>query len=304
LGVDDADLKLRGLVSANDVIDDDAIDVDPEPSKATKEASSAIISLPKNIGVIGSIETPLYSWTCLYITSAMGILSFFSGWLWYLSLPLTAVATNTTIYQCAAVFVYLLSVPLLGEAVTLPKVAAVLTSLTGVALIAFSTEDGSAKNDNSLAGILLVLSTTLCYSIYEVLFKLVGPDEGSETVVEDSIFVFGLIGLTSVFLVWPGLLLVHWTGFERFELPPLEILELFVLNGLMDAVFNIMLVLGIALTTPLFVTCGTMLAIPASLVWDHLAHGSEPNAMAWAGVSAVVAGFILLNLRVKSTVQS
>ena len=52
----------------------------------------------------------------------LGIAIFGSTYTWYLSLPLTSVAGNSAVYQSAPVFVFLFSVPLLGESVTVLKV--------------------------------------------------------------------------------------------------------------------------------------------------------------------------------------
>lgn len=301
---------------------------DSFPSYGNVERGSVESSRDDNHGFayIGSPEIPLFSTQCLWVATGLMTLCFFSGWLWYLSLPLTEVAANTTIYQCAAVFVYLLSIPLVGEKITFQKVSAVIVSLSGVGLIAFSSKNGSSvhKDDtNTAKGILLVFATTICYSIYEVLVKCVGPQESSPTVVEDSCFLFGLFGIMTIVCFWPGLLILDFTGIEPFEWPSVHILQLFVLNGLMDAVFNVMLVIGIAFTTPLFITCGTMLAIPGmplysmhlldditskshvalsllgSIIWDYCAHGSELDEMALMGVLVVVAGFVLLNFNLQ-----
>ena len=57
------------------------------------------------------------------------------------------------VFQSSAVFVYALSVPLLGESVTRLKVAAVVVSLAGLALVvAFSADDhqeGSGSSSSS-----------------------------------------------------------------------------------------------------------------------------------------------------------
>ena len=54
------------------------------------------------------------------------------------SLNGTTVPTNTALYQLNCVFVFLLSVCLLGEGFTVPKTSAVLICFTGTALVVYS----------------------------------------------------------------------------------------------------------------------------------------------------------------------
>jgi hypothetical protein len=210
------------------------------------------------------------------VGTILGVISFFSGWIWYVSLPLTSVAANTTIYQSASVFVYLLSIPLLNEPVTTKNAVAVVVSLLGVGLIAFAPKGSEATggHKSTVMGYVFTFVTTILYSIWEVTFKVLGPEEEDDALVEDSCLIFGLCGVANILLVWPGLFVVDAVGYETFQLPPHDTLTILIINGFMDAVFNVLLVLGIALTSPLFVTCGTMLAIPASILWDFIAHGT------------------------------
>ena len=131
----------------------------------------------------------------------------------------------------------------------------------------------------------------------QVLFKLLGPDEEAPTAMEDTCLLFGLFGLSNFLLVWPGLFVLNALNVEPLEWPPTHVLELLFLNGVLDAVFNVLLVVGITFSSPLFVTCGTMLTIPASILWDFCFHGYELPPLAFAGVAMVIAGFALLNAR-------
>ena len=244
-----------------------------------------------------TLPPSIVNFQTLKVGILLGLISFFSGWIWYVSLPITSVAANTTIYQSASVFVYLFSIPALNEPVTLRKAMSVVVSLVGVGLIAFAPKDGesTAGHNSTVMGYVWTFVTTILYSVWEVSFKVLGPEEEESTLEEDSCFIFGLTGLANIVLIWPGLFIVDAVGYEAFQLPPHKDLNLLIVNGLMDAVFNVLLVLGIALTSPLFVTCGTMLAIPASILWDYVAHGTHLAPASVAGVVLVALGFVLLN---------
>ena len=180
---------------------------------------------------------------------------------------------------------------------------AVLVSLAGVFAIAFSHSDSSDGGTSSrpFYGNFVVLATTLLYAVFEVLIKLKGPSENSPTAVADSCLLLGMMGLANMLLLWPGLFAVDALGVEHFETPSWHVVWMYALNGLLDTVFNGMLVAGIALTTPLFITCGTMLAIPCSIVYDSLFHSYKMTPMAIGGVAAVIVGFVLLNVKCKRT---
>ena len=87
-------------------------------------------------------------WSSALISS----LQIVSGYFWYLSLSRTNVPANTAIYQSAAAFTFILSVPILREKVTLVKVSSVFLSVMGVVLIAVYSKphDGSAVNGSIL----------------------------------------------------------------------------------------------------------------------------------------------------------
>ena len=63
----------------------------------------------------------------------------------------------------------------------------------------------------------------------------------------------------------------------------------------MDAVYNITLVVGIALTSPLFITIGTMLAIPAGILVDWIVKKEMLTPLQIAGTVLIVVSFLGLN---------
>ena len=78
--------------------------------------------------------TPLLLWHSFLLS----IVSAACAYIWYLSLHRTLVSVNNVLYQSSAVFVYLLSVPILAEPVTVAKVCSVLISAVGLAMVVVS----------------------------------------------------------------------------------------------------------------------------------------------------------------------
>lgn len=91
------------------------------------------------------------------------------AYFWYRSLPLTAVAANNSIYQSASVFVFIFSVILIKEKVTLQKIAAVVVSVAGVACISTAPSNSHSSDVHpEPIGYLWVVISTIMYALYEV----------------------------------------------------------------------------------------------------------------------------------------
>lgn len=48
----------------------------------------------------------------------------------------------------------------------------------------------------------------------------------------------GFVGLFNLLLLWPGFLLLHYTGFEAFELPSQMVWTYILINGLIGTVLS------------------------------------------------------------------
>lgn len=70
----------------------------------------------------------------VFLMSFIGIWGIFA---WYVSLEMTDIAFNNAIYQTTAVFVYLLSIPLLKMKVSAYGISALVLALGGLALVTF-----------------------------------------------------------------------------------------------------------------------------------------------------------------------
>jgi hypothetical protein len=62
-------------------------------------------------------------------------------------------------------------------------------------------------------------------------------EDGVEREV-DMLFLFGAVGLLNLLLFWPLFPLLHRTGFETFEVPPLRVLGFLFANGLLGSVVS------------------------------------------------------------------
>jgi solute carrier family 35 protein F5 len=72
--------------------------------------------------------------------------------------------------------------------------------------------------------------SAILYGFYAVLMK---KRIGDESKVSMPLF-FGLVGLFNVILLWPGLVILHLTGVETFQLPPTKRILTIVLVSLIS----------------------------------------------------------------------
>eukprot|EP01138_Halocafeteria_seosinensis_P012994 gb/GECG01013272.1/.p1 GENE.gb/GECG01013272.1/~~gb/GECG01013272.1/.p1 ORF type:complete len:454 (+),score=40.94 gb/GECG01013272.1/:1-1362(+) len=310
----------------------------------------------------------------LILGCILSFLLFIVAWLWYVSLPLTTVAANNSIYQSISVFVFIFSVWLVREKVTIQKVFAVVISVVGLVLVAIAPERTSGGDSNPTAlGYVWVIGSTVLYGLYEVLYKkYMEPEEDQEELkkssrgtsvfsevtidtieysttdpgsvitddrslnfresknsyslgtendtlmrrdsgqsitkhsniliqAEASMCMLALIGFYTLVLMWPIFPLFNATKVEIWQWPSKEHLQILTGNAFMDGFYNVVLLYGIMLVSPLFMSVGTMLVVPVSIFVDHFVHDTKLSPEAIGGVVCIVMGFISLNFPITRT---
>lgn len=116
------------------------------------------------------------------------------------------------------------------EKFTIRKLMGVVASLIGIILI--SRVDLSSSNDNAgddnkssfrhkpateiALGDAMAAFSAMMYGIYTIVMK---KQVGDESRVNMALF-FGLVGFFNMVLIWPGFIIMHYSGLETFQLPP------------------------------------------------------------------------------------
>ena len=96
----------------------------------------------------------------------------------------------------------------------------------------------------------MVLSVIL-YAMLEVGYKKFATKENDPAPIQNSVRGLGYIGVHTLLWAWPLLIILHFTGLERFEFPDLKIYKNLLINIVLDLVFNVSLFTCIALSSPL-----------------------------------------------------
>jgi solute carrier family 35 protein F5 len=142
-------------------------------------------------------------------------------------LEYTSVASSTILTSTSSIWTLIFGALVRVEHFTYKKLIGVLASLAGIILI--STVDLSGKDNDKhrgnfphksqgeiAVGDAMAFGSAIMYGIYTVVMK---KRIGNEDRVNMPLF-FGLVGLFNVIFLWPGFLILHFTGIERFGFPP------------------------------------------------------------------------------------
>ncbi|XP_031725231.1 solute carrier family 35 member F5 [Anarrhichthys ocellatus] len=170
-------------------------------------------------------------------------------------------------------------------------VVSLLFSMGGVALVSFSSMDN--PDENGVTGSLWSLAGAVLYAVYIVMIKRRVDREDKL----DIPMFFGFVGLFNLLLLWPGFLLLHYTGFEAFELPSQLVWTYILINGLIGTVLSEFLWLwGCFLTSSLIGTMALSLTIPLSIMADICMHKVRFSWLFFAGAVPVFLSFFIAAL--------
>uniref|UniRef100_A0AAQ5ZN61 Solute carrier family 35 member F5 n=2 Tax=Amphiprion ocellaris TaxID=80972 RepID=A0AAQ5ZN61_AMPOC len=225
-------------------------------------------------------------------------ISFFFCFVWFLAnlsyqeaLSDTQVAIVNILSSTSGLFTLILAAIFpsnSSDRFTLSKLLAVALSMGGVALVSLSSMDSPDEKGSlwSLAGAVL-------YAIYIVMIKRRVDREDKL----DIPMFFGFVGLFNLLLLWPGFLLLHYTGFEAFELPSQLVWTYILINGLIGTVLSEFLWLwGCFLTSSLIGTLALSLTIPLSIMADICMQKVRFSWLFFAGAVPVFLSFFIATL--------
>lgn len=118
-------------------------------------------------------------------------------------------------------------------------------------------------------------------------------EESKIEMAMETLLFTGAIGIATLILLWPGILILNYFSWEVFEWPTKTVWESILLNGFIDAVSCPLDLFAVMLTNPFFVSVGCLLSIPASVVVDMFINGYLLPPLAFLGLIMIVVGFIL-----------
>jgi len=218
-------------------------------------------------------------------------------------LEYTSVASSTILTSTSSIWTLVFGALVRVEHFSYKKLIGVLASLAGIFLI--STVDLSGKDNDKnrgnfphksqaeiAIGDAMAFGSAIMYGIYTVVMK---KRIGNEDRVKMPLF-FGLVGLFNVVFLWPGFLILHFTGVEKFEFPPTgKIWIIVLLNSASSLISDYCWAYAMLLTTPLVVTVGLSMSIPLSLIGQMILSSQYSSALYWVGAFIVLLSFLFIN---------
>lgn len=185
------------------------------------------------------------------------------------------------------------------EDVTRAKVLSALASFVGVVLVTRSDSGihattGTNIPTHPILGDVLSLLSAAFYSIYVILLKVRIGDESRV----DTQLMLGFAGLYNIIFLLPAFPILHYAGWETFELPPTSTAwTIIVANMLITLSSDYLYVLAMLKTTPLLVTIGLSLTIPFALLGSLVIPSASSESITFltlTGASLVIGSFLVL----------
>jgi len=254
-----------------------------------------------------------------------------ADYLWYLSLKHTLVAANNAIYQSNCAFVYFFSIIFLNEEFDIYRVLAMLIMIGGMILVLFETDISSSTGaDSSSGGYAIVVLSVLVFALYEVMFDFFYPGkkhdkEGSKGYSKEykpsladlaegkteinrnvgknweTMSFVAYMGIINILFMWIPLVIFDAAGVEEFELPKTaNVAHRLILNAALGASYTSSYLVGIAFTSPTFMSVGALLVVPVGVVTDYLLHDVLIPPLSGVGCGIIAVGFICSILRLRS----
>lgn len=220
------------------------------------------------------------------------------------SLSYTSVASQTILSTTSSFFTLIIGFLYKIERINKLKVVGIVLSFIGVTIV--TKRDALASDDMPnvpttgllvLWGNVLALLGALIYGVYTILlkFKTMARQSGHERHLDTHLF-FGFVGLFCSVTLWPFVLFFHFTGVEKFELPPTtHVVVLLLGNAFITFVSDFCWCRAVLLTSPLTVTVGLSMTIPLAMIGDWLVKGFKVDVLYLLGALTVTLGFLIIN---------
>jgi drug/metabolite transporter (DMT)-like permease len=197
----------------------------------------------------------------LFFCFGMNVLNFFGTYCWYLSLDMLPASFNFVVSKSAMVFAYLLSVPILSEAIDVFQGLVMLTITFGVICVAMGKDFNS--EDNLSLGLTLNLLQSVMSSLYNCLFKRFNPLPRPA----DVSLILTLQGLFTLLLFWPPLLFLEVADMSIIQARP-AVAQYLIVNALLAVSYYLAYSVGIVYSTASVMSISGTLKVPASALID------------------------------------
>jgi len=210
----------------------------------------------------------------------------------FAALAVMPLGAATALFFVAPLFITLLAIPVLGEPIGAPRIAAIVVGLVGVGVMMAPGADwGGIPRWN----LFLPVAAAACYSGMQVLTRKLGAQSAASAM---AIYIQSTFIVVSV-----GFFLVAGDGrfagdgrseaaeflFRAWVWPAAGDLWIFAVLGLMSALIGYSLSQAYRLGTAAVVASYEYVALPLAIFWGWVVFGEVPVPVVWVGI-ALIAG--------------
>ncbi|MCP5026821.1 MAG: DMT family transporter [Actinomycetia bacterium] len=209
----------------------------------------------------------------------------------FAALAVMPLGAATALFFVAPLFITLLAIPVLGEPIGAPRIAAIVVGLIGVGvMMAPGVDWGGIPRWN----LLLPVTAAACYSGMQVLTRKLGGQSAASAM---AIYIQGTFIVVSV-----GFYLVAGDGrfaegrsealqflLRAWVWPAAGDLWIFAVLGLMSALIGYSLSQAYRLGTAAVVASYEYVALPLAIFWGWVVFDEVPSPVVWVGI-ALIAG--------------
>lgn len=276
------------------------------------ENHNSILNTMNSRSIIFHDENRLSLPETIKLSAQFCILWFLANFATNASLAYTSVASQTILSSTSSFFTLFVGALFNVETINRLKLLGALVSFFGIMLVTKSDsnpkkcrnfQEGTICLESELntsssdtfyifIGNLLALAGAFFYGVYSTLLKRKVKDENR---INMKIF-FGFVGLFTLLLLWPSLVLLHYFGWERFELPTdPQIILIILLNCFITFISDFCWAKAMLLTSPLTVTVGLSITIPVAMLGDFLFRHKTMSGIYLVGASLILGSFFIIS---------
>ncbi|KAJ7996346.1 hypothetical protein DPEC_G00236150 [Dallia pectoralis] len=249
----------------------------PGPRAHFRQCSGFLVA--ENITVTGLLKS----------AAPFSVLLSFSGYLYLQALRRISAGDASAVLCCSQAFVFLLSWIGLNDRFMGVRIVAVILSITGIVMMAYA--DGF--HSDSITGVALGVGSASTAAFYKVLLrKRMGEVQPGEASV-----LLSCVGLcTCVLHSWVCVLL-YLTHLEYW--PPTQSIPWDTLSmvAILLLAFSVLVNLGSVIASPVLISLGMLLSIPANTAVDFYVAAARPiSQVRMSAVGVIGMGYLLLLL--------
>ena len=155
---------------------------------------------------------------CLKLSAILVSALYTANATYLISLDMTTLSASITIGNFSIVMVFILSILVLRAKFSWIKLIAMIASLEAITIMGLS--DAKAQEaTNAVVGDIIAFISAVLYGVYAILIAYFVPAEREHEINFEDILAF--MGMWSIIISIPHLLIVHYTGYETVEMPNL-----------------------------------------------------------------------------------